>query len=68
MSPLCLAQPIDWQRISQEHQGLIRNVIECLDAKQYLSNRSVEPSSILSVDDESIWFNLVIINLIRSYI
>lgn len=29
MSPLCLAQPDEWERITQEYPDLIRNVSIC---------------------------------------
>ncbi|XP_019876983.2 eukaryotic translation initiation factor 4E-binding protein Mextli isoform X2 [Aethina tumida] len=51
MSPFCLAQPQDWERIANEYPNLVRKVVECFDAKQYLSNRTGEPSSVLSAEE-----------------
>ncbi|KAK4879216.1 hypothetical protein RN001_007362 [Aquatica leii] len=52
MSPLCLAQPNDWDRISTGYPNLVRKEGEFFDANQYLSNRSGEATTaILSADD-----------------
>ncbi|XP_074040546.1 eukaryotic translation initiation factor mextil isoform X3 [Leptinotarsa decemlineata] len=50
MSPLCLAKPNDWDRISEEYPQLKKNVVEYFDAKHYLSARTTEPSGVLSAD------------------
>ncbi|KAG5892126.1 hypothetical protein JTB14_032348 [Gonioctena quinquepunctata] len=50
MSPLCLTQPNEWERISDEYPSLKRNVVEYFDAKHYLSARVTEPSGVLSAD------------------
>ncbi|KAF5273632.1 hypothetical protein FQR65_LT04631 [Abscondita terminalis] len=49
MSPLCLAQPNDWDRISTGYPNLIRKEGEFFDAHEYLSNRTME-TTILSTD------------------
>ncbi|KAJ8956795.1 hypothetical protein NQ318_014209, partial [Aromia moschata] len=54
MSPLCLAQPVEWERISQDYSGLIRNVVERFDAKQYLSDRIGKDTSVVSADDDDL--------------
>ncbi|VEN54385.1 unnamed protein product [Callosobruchus maculatus] len=51
MSPLCLVQPDDWERISNDYPTLIRSVVERFDAKNYLSARTVESSGVISADD-----------------
>ncbi|XP_031343484.1 eukaryotic translation initiation factor 4E-binding protein Mextli isoform X2 [Photinus pyralis] len=48
MSPLCLVEPDDWERISSGHPNLIRKEGQQFDATQYLSNRSVP----IEVQDE----------------
>ncbi|XP_056629929.1 eukaryotic translation initiation factor 4E-binding protein Mextli isoform X2 [Diorhabda carinulata] len=51
MSPLCLTQPIEWERIRNDYPTLVRNVVEYFDAKTYLSTRTTEPTGVLSADD-----------------
>ncbi|KAK5645749.1 hypothetical protein RI129_004213 [Pyrocoelia pectoralis] len=40
MSPLCLVEPDDWERISSGYPSLIRGEGKFFDATQYLTNRS----------------------------
>ncbi|XP_018573979.1 eukaryotic translation initiation factor 4E-binding protein Mextli isoform X2 [Anoplophora glabripennis] len=52
MSPFCLVQPSEWERISEEYPMLIRNVIERFDAKHYLSVRTTgDHTSVLSAEE-----------------
>ncbi|CAH1993240.1 unnamed protein product [Acanthoscelides obtectus] len=51
MSPLCLMQPDDWKRISNDHPTLVRSVVEKFDAKNYLYSRTVESNGVISADD-----------------
>ncbi|KAF2882415.1 hypothetical protein ILUMI_23785 [Ignelater luminosus] len=52
MSPLCLVQPSDWERISTDYPNLVRKEVELFDVKQYLSNRSGDQCpTILSAED-----------------
>ncbi|XP_072382265.1 eukaryotic translation initiation factor 4E-binding protein Mextli isoform X3 [Diabrotica undecimpunctata] len=50
MSPMCLTQPSEWERICKEYPLLMRNVIEYFDAKTYLSTRTTEPTGVLSAE------------------
>ncbi|XP_076270994.1 eukaryotic translation initiation factor mextil isoform X2 [Rhynchophorus ferrugineus] len=51
MSPLCLSEPKEWERIVQEYPTLVRKVVQCFDAKQYLSIRTEEPNAVLNAED-----------------
>ncbi|XP_030749641.1 eukaryotic translation initiation factor 4E-binding protein Mextli isoform X2 [Sitophilus oryzae] len=51
MSPLCLSEPNEWERILQEYPTLARKVVQSFDAKQYLSIRTEEPIGLLNSDD-----------------
>ncbi|XP_050306743.1 eukaryotic translation initiation factor 4E-binding protein Mextli isoform X2 [Anthonomus grandis grandis] len=51
MSPLCLSEPSEWKRILEEYPMLVRKVVQCFDAKQYLSIRTEEPSSVLDANE-----------------
>ncbi|XP_050501556.1 eukaryotic translation initiation factor 4E-binding protein Mextli isoform X2 [Diabrotica virgifera virgifera] len=50
MSPMCLTQPSEWERICKEYPLLMRNVVEYFDAKTYLSTRTTEPTGVLSAE------------------
>lgn len=51
MSPLCLTEPAEWERIIEEYPTLVRKVVQCFDAKQYLSIRTEEPSGVINAED-----------------
>ncbi|XP_066137824.1 eukaryotic translation initiation factor 4E-binding protein Mextli isoform X2 [Euwallacea fornicatus] len=52
MSPLCLTEPTEWGRIVQDYPMLTRQVVQCFDAKQYLSSRTEEPTGVLNAEDD----------------
>lgn len=51
MSPLCLVEPGDWERISSGYPSLVRKEGEFFDATLYLSNRSEPSATMLNSDD-----------------
>ncbi|XP_019763413.1 eukaryotic translation initiation factor 4E-binding protein Mextli isoform X2 [Dendroctonus ponderosae] len=52
MSPLCLSEPMGWDSIAQEYPTLVRKVVQCFDAQEYLSIRSEEPTGVLNAEDD----------------
>ncbi|XP_060517721.1 eukaryotic translation initiation factor 4E-binding protein Mextli isoform X1 [Cylas formicarius] len=52
MSPLCLTEPSDWKRISEDHPTLLRKVVQSFDANNYLLSCKDGPSELKS--DENI--------------